>query len=159
MPKDVTLILVTLAAVAVSAVADRKRTANGLIEGWRMLRKLLPQFLLLLILVSPFLTLVPQDVLARLLGQQSASVGLITAALVGSVALIPGPIAYPLAGMLAQSGVSVTVLAVFITTLMMVGILTFPVEKEYLGVRIAVLRNVLSFLGALLIGLVVGWLL
>jgi len=154
-----TLLVITICAVAISAAVNRKRTARGLAKGWLMLRKMLPHFLLILILVSVFLTLVPQDILTHVLGQQSAAMGTVAAALLGSVALIPGPIAYPLAGMLRESGVSMSVLAVFITTLMMVGILTFPVEKEYLGIRIAILRNVLSFIGALLIGFVVGGLL
>jgi hypothetical protein len=41
----------------------------------------------------------------------------------------------------------------------MVGVLTFPVEKAYLGVRITVIRNVLSFIGAILISILVGVLL
>lgn len=156
MQKDLTLIIITFAALALSAVVDRKRTAKGIVNGLHMLFNLLPQFLLLVIFVSVFLTLVPPDDLVNLLGQSLTSVGIIAAAVIGSVALIPGPIAYPLAGMLYQRGVPVTILAVFITTLTMVGIFTFPIEKEYLGLRIAILRNVLSFFGALLIGFVVG---
>lgn len=81
---------------------------------------------------------------------------MLIAAGVGSVALIPGPIAYPLAGMLLERGVPYTVLAVFITTLMMVGVITFPVEREYLGTHTAGLRNLLSLAGALLVGLIMG---
>lgn len=159
MPKDLILIAFTVTAVIVSAAIDRRKTVQGVRKGWRMLTKLLPQFLLLLILVSVFLTLVSQETLVAILGQQAGILGVIVAAFTGSVALIPGPIAYPLAGILAESGVSLTVLAVFITTLMMVGVLTFPVEKAYLGGRLAILRNVLSLVGALLIGVLVGSLL
>ncbi len=94
-----------------------------------------------------------------LLGQESGVLGVLIAAVIGSVALIPGPIAYPLAGMLLERGVTYTVLAVFITTLMMVGVITFPVEKEYFGTHTAVLRNLLSFAGALLVGMIMGVLL
>ncbi len=159
MPKDLIIVIITTSAVALSAAIDRKRTAKGIVKGWRMLRKLLPQFLLMLIFVSVFLALLPKDVLARFLGQHLVGAAPIVAALLGSAALIPAPIAYPLAGMLRESGVSISVLAIFITTLMMVGILTFPVEKAYLGTRIAILRNFLSFIGALLIGLIIGGLL
>ena len=48
------------------------------------------------------------------------------------------------------------VLAAFTTTLMMVGILTAPIEKEYFGVKVTVIRNVISFLIALIITVVVG---
>jgi len=45
---------------------------------------------------------------------------------------------------------------VFITTLMMVGITTLPVESRYFGWKIALYRNGLSFIGALVVGLLMG---
>ena len=125
----------------------------------RMLLNLVPQLLLLVVLVSLFLGIVPRETLVHLLGRESGVVGVLLAAGIGSVTLMPGPIAYPLAGMLLQSGVTYMVIAVFVTTLMMVGVITFPVEKEYLGFRVALLRNVLSLAGALAIGLLMGVLL
>jgi uncharacterized membrane protein YraQ (UPF0718 family) len=159
MYKNIALVVITLSIGGVSAILDRKRTVKGVFGGLRMLFNLLPQFLLMVISVSVFLALVPPDDLTIFLGRQFTSIGFMAAAFLGSVALIPGPIAYPLVGMLYQNGVSVTILAVFITTLTMVGIFTLPIEREYLGTRIAVFRNILSFFGALLIGLAVGWLL
>jgi uncharacterized membrane protein YraQ (UPF0718 family) len=156
MPGDLTVILITAALIGASSFVDRRKTWDGLKKGAKMFKKLLPHFLLLLALVSVFLGIVSPETLMSLLGQEAGGLGVLIAALVGSVALIPGPIAYPMAGMLLQSGVSYTVLATFVTTLMMVGILTFPVEKAYLGVRIAIIRNALSFIGALLISILVG---
>lgn len=124
-----------------------------------MFVKLVPQLLLLVVLVSVFLGVVPRETLAQLLGRESGVIGVLIAAGIGSVTLIPGPIAYPMAGMLLQRGVTYTVIAVFITTLMMVGVVTFPVEKEYLGFKIALLRNLLSLAGALCIGILIGALL
>ncbi|HOV07644.1 MAG TPA: hypothetical protein PK482_00855, partial [Spirochaetota bacterium] len=71
---------------------------------------------------------------------------------IGSVALIPGFISYPLAAVLLKNGVSYPVISIFITTLMMVGIVTLPIEKKFFGWRVALTRNILSFIGALIIG-------
>ncbi len=150
---DTVLVGVTVALVTLSLVGDRRRTWGGLRKGARMLYKLLPQFLLLLVFVSIFVVIVPQATLAHAFSQRT---GLMAAALAGSVALIPGPIAYPLAAMLAEEGVPYTVLAVFVTTLMMVGVMTLPIEKAYFGIRIAILRNLLSLIGALFVGITVG---
>ncbi|MGD8352667.1 MAG: hypothetical protein PVJ01_00765 [Pseudomonadota bacterium] len=147
------------AAVGLSAIADRSRTVEGIRRGMAMLRSLLPQFLLLVVLVSVLLGVLSRDTLALLLGRESGVLGVLIAAGVGSVALIPGPIAFPLAGMLLERGVGYTVLAVFITTLMMVGVVTFPVEKHYLGTRTALMRNFLSLAGALVVGMIMGVLL
>jgi uncharacterized membrane protein YraQ (UPF0718 family) len=38
----------------------------------------------------------------------------------------------------------------------MVGVLTLPLEAKYFGLKISIIRNVLSFIGALVIGLVIG---
>ena len=159
MQKDYYIILVTAVAVILSTATNRYKTWEGIRAGIRMLLNLVPQLVLLVVLVSVFLGLVPQNTLAQLLGHESGVTGILIAAGLGSIALIPGPIAFPMAGMLLQSGVSYMVLAVFITTLMMVGVVTFPVEREYLGFKVAMLRNLLSFAGALVIGVLMGALL
>jgi len=61
-------------------------------------------------------------------------------------------VAFPLAALLLKSGVGYAVVAVFITTLMMVGVLTLPLEIRFFGRRVALLRNGLSFIGALIVG-------
>jgi uncharacterized membrane protein YraQ (UPF0718 family) len=150
------LILVTISVVLISFFLDREKTFTGLKKGLRMFVSILPELLNILILVSVVLYLIPQSMLIRLLGRDSGMTGISIAALTGSISLIPGFIAYPLAAILLKSGVSYGVLAVFITTLMMVGVVTLPLEAKYFGLKTALLRNGLSFLGALIIGILVG---
>jgi uncharacterized membrane protein YraQ (UPF0718 family) len=78
---------------------------------------------------------------------------------VGSVALMPGFVAYPLAGLLRQSGASTPVLAAFVTSLMMVGVLTLPLEARFFGWRVSLLRNALAFIGAVLVAAGMAWVL
>ena len=150
------LIIVTLSVVLISFFLDRGKTFTGLKKGLRMFVNILPELLNILILVSVVLYLIPQSMLIRLLGRGSGITGISIAALTGSISLIPGFIAYPLAAILLKSGVSYGVLAVFITTLMMVGIVTLPLEARYYGLKTALLRNGLSFIGAIIIGILVG---
>jgi len=117
---------------------------------------ILPAMLNVLILVSIFLYLVPESFIIKTLGKDSGFMGFIIAGLIGSIALIPGFISYPLAAVLIKGGVSYKIIAVFITTLMMVGVLTLPIEIKYFGVRASVVRNILSFIGALIIGVIMG---
>ncbi|PIN72610.1 permease, partial [Candidatus Woesearchaeota archaeon CG10_big_fil_rev_8_21_14_0_10_45_5] len=62
------------------------------------------------------------------------------------------------AATLISKGASYGVVAVFMTTLMLVGVVTLPLEIKYFGKKAALLRNALNFVAALMIGLVVGWL-
>jgi len=47
-------------------------------------------------------------------------------------------------------------LSAFSTTLMMVGAISFPLEKTYLGTRLALCRNAISFVIAILVALATG---
>lgn len=121
-----------------------------------MFLKLLPVLLSTLALVSIVLYLIPDETLTKYMGEDSGAMGWMTAALIGSVALIPGFIAYPLCGILVDSGVALSVIAVFITTLMMTGFLTLPIEARFFGWKVSIIRNLVSLAGALIIGLLMG---
>jgi uncharacterized membrane protein YraQ (UPF0718 family) len=149
----------TLSIILISALSNAPKTWQGLQKGLNMLLKILPPLITIIILISVFLGFVSQDMLIKYLGKEAGFGGVLLAALLGSIALIPGFIAYPLGMLLLHNGVSYEVIAVFITTLMMVGILTLPIEIRYFGVKVSLLRNGLSFLGALLIGVLMGMLL
>ncbi len=146
------LFIVTALCLLASFIANRQKTWKGVKKGMMMFFKLLPTLLTVIILVSIVLFLTPNSVLLHYFGKEAGAWGYISAAVIGSVALIPGFIAFPLAGMLVKSGVSYAVISVFVTTLMMVGFITLPVEAKFLGFRVALTRNILSFFGALLIG-------
>lgn len=147
--------IITALALAGSLLADRRRTWQGLRRGWHLFLGILPMLLNVLILVSIALYLVPRETLARWLGANSGPAGYAIAAVIGSIALIPGFVAFPLAALLLKSGVGYAVVAVFITTLMMVGVLTLPIEIRFFGRKVALFRNGLSLIGALIIGLLI----
>jgi len=150
------LIFISVVCLILSLAVDQRKTFEGIKRGLKMFLNLLPALLIVLILVSIFLYLVPDKTIIKLLGAKSGVMGVVIAAAVGSIALIPAFIAFPLAKILLVKGVSYTVVAVFITTLIMVGVLTLPVEFKYFGKKAAIMRNVLSFLGAIIVGLLIG---
>jgi len=148
------LFIFTLAAVILSFIANRKKTIEGLKMALNLFLNILPSFITVLIAVAFLLAFLPKEVLAKLLGEKSGAFGFVIAALLGSISLIPGIVAYPL----LKNGASYPVIAVFITTLMMVGIVTLPVESKFFGFKVAFTRNLLSFIGALIIGLAIAFL-
>ncbi|MDD5039367.1 MAG: hypothetical protein PHN78_08670 [Dehalococcoidales bacterium] len=140
----------------VSFALDRKKTLDGFKRGWKMFRNVLIPFLNILVLVSVLLYFVPPSLITRFLGANSGVIGFLIAALVGSVTLIPGFISYPIAAGLIQQGASYAVVATFMTTMVMVGVVTLPIEIRYFGRKVAILRNSLNFVAAIAVGLLVG---
>ena len=48
------------------------------------------------------------------------------------------------------------VLAAFSTTLMMVGVLTYPIESRYFGAKVTILRNLVSLFIAAAVAIATG---
>ncbi len=150
------LFVITGVLLLVSFIANRRKTLSGLKKGAMQFLKLLPTLLTVIILVSAAIFFIPEKLLPTYFGDHAGILGYLSAAVVGSVSLIPGFISFPLAGMLLESGAGFGVIALFITTLKMVGIMTIPVEAKYFGMKVTLIRNGLSFLGAIVIGLIMA---
>ncbi len=146
----------TAALTAVLFIIDRKKTVRGLKIGLKKIRKNTPVFLNMIILVALSLYFVSDDLILRFLGEGSGAVGVALAGGLGSLAFMPGFVAFPLAGILLEKGVSYTVIAAFTTTLMMVGIVTYPVEKDFFGMKITIIRNIISLIMAVIVSIVIG---
>ena len=82
--------------------------------------------------------------------------GVIMAAFIGAITLIPGFVAFPLASALLQNGAGITQIAAFVSTLMMVGIVTIPVEIQYFGKKVTITRNLSAFVFSLVVAMVMG---
>ena len=148
--------LLTIAALLVSFLAGREKTLRAVRVAAKRFVAILPRFIPMLLLVAVVLYLVPERVIARYLGTENLWAGVLFASLLGSVSVMPGFIAFPLCGILLAKGVPYTVLAAFSTTLMTVGVVSAPVEMKYLGLKVTLLRNGVSFFIALIVALAVG---
>ncbi len=150
------LYIITAVSLLISLLCDRRKTGKALIGAVKKMRNILIPFLNMLIFVSVVLFAVPDEMIAKYLSHSDHFTGIITASLLGSITLMPGFIAFPLCGILLEKQVDYSVLSAFSTTLMMVGIVTFPIEKKYFGTKITLMRNGISFAIALTIALVTG---
>ena len=90
----------------------------------------------------------------RTLGGEVSALHVVIAAVAGTVAMIPNIIGIPLIASLVDSGASYTTAAAFLTTLLMVGFITMPMEIRELGLRFALLRAGLSLIAVIGIALV-----
>jgi len=140
----------------ISFIINKQKTIKAIKISFIKFKKIFPIFITMLILVSIILFLFPDEVISNYLGNSSKFISVLLASFIGSITLMPGFVAFPLSGILLTKGVPYMVLSAFTTTLMMVGIITFPLEKEYFGVKVTVLRNTISFFIALIIAVVTG---
>jgi uncharacterized membrane protein YraQ (UPF0718 family) len=150
------LYIATGLALLISFIANRDKTLKAVKIAFGEFINILPAFLSMIILVSIILFLVPDKVISNYLGKDNIFTGVLFASFFGSITLMPGFIAFPLCGILLKKGVLYMVLSAFSTTLMMVGVLTYPIEKEYFGIKVTIIRNIISFFIALVVAVMTG---
>lgn len=152
----IVLYIVTAAALTASLVASRDRTAAALKGALKRFGNILPAFMGMIVLFSVAITLLPPEIVEALLQRDNRWLSVAVASAVGSLTLMPGFIAFPLCGALLKEGVPRMVLAAFSTSLMTVGVLTYPLEQQYFGRRVTIIRNGISLVIALIVALVMG---
>lgn len=150
----------SIGLVLVSFYKDKMKTKKALMKAWKSFENILPQILGIITSVGIIIAFLNPERISTIIGGSSGWLGVILAAVVGSITLIPGFVAFPTAAILLENGAGYMQLGAFISTLMMVGLMTMPVEIEYFGKKATFLRNsfafVFSFLVAFIIGKVVG---
>ncbi len=112
--------------------------------------------LIIIILIGLLMGFVPTTEISKFIGKQSGFGGILLVAILGAILHIPALISFPLAASLLKGGASITAVAAFITTLTMIGVVTLPLEIKELGKRMALLRNGISFIIAIVIALILG---
>lgn len=140
----------------VSLAKSKEKTKIAFKVAKKSLLKTAPALLTMLGIVGLILGLLTAEKISSLIGAEAGIFATLTAALIGSLTLIPSLVAFPLAGSLLRSGATVMTISAFITTLVMVGIVTFPMEMKVLGKRFTLLRNGLGIIAALLIAFLMG---
>lgn len=154
----VTIILwiVTLLWFIISVIKDKKRTFTSITMSFGMMKKIGGEMVAILLLIGLILTLIPPETLHQFLNESNTLFSTIIFAVIGCITLIPAFVAFPLAGSLLDAGAGIMPIVAFITTLTMVGIVTFPLEKREFGMKFTLVRNGLSFIFAIVIATIMG---
>lgn len=150
------LYVLSIGAVAVSLFKSKEKTLLAFKKAWKSFENILPQFLSILVIIGIMLAILTPDQISKLMGNESGWFGVIVASLIGSITLIPGFVAFPLAAALLKSGAGYMQISAFISTLMMVGIITIPVEMDYFGKKATLTRNIAAFIFSLIVAFVMG---
>lgn len=135
---------------------DKKRTLGAVKMSGGMMKGMASEIIAILFLIGLILTFIPPEAIKKYMGDANTLLSTITFALIGCISLIPAFVAFPLVGSLLDAGAGIVPVVAFLTTLTMVGVVTFPLEKKEFGMKFTVVRNSLSFVFAVVIALAMG---
>jgi len=148
--------LLTAGFLVFSLIKDKRKTKEALKKAFGMGKGMLFSIFSIIFAIGLLLTLLPPQEIAVFVQKQNVLLATAVSALFGSITLIPAFIAFPLVGTLVNAGVGIVPSVSFLTTLTMVGFVTFPLEIKSFGKKFTFIRNALSFLFAIIIALAMG---
>lgn len=153
------IVLYSLTGVllAVSFIKNKQKTKRALLKALKTLENILPQFLAIIMLIGILLAIINAEFIGKFIGDSSGWWGVVLAASLGSITLMPGFIAFPMSVMILANGAGYMQIAAFVSSLMMVGIITLPMEIKFFNKKSAIIRNVTAFLFSFLVALIIGF--
>ena len=152
----IALYIIAGSALLLSFTKSKEKTILALKKAWKSFENIMPQFLAILIIIGIMLAILTPQQISLFIGSKSGWLGVLFAALIGSITLIPGFVAYPLAAALLKNGAGYMQIAAFVSTLMMVGIVTMPIEMKYFGKKATIIRNCAAFAFSMIVALAMG---
>ncbi|WHZ59973.1 hypothetical protein [Metabacillus hrfriensis] len=151
------IILYTIATIylGISFTKDKHKTKVALLSSWKMFRNVLPDLLAIMLFVGLALSLLTPSLISSIIGENSGLLGIIYSTIIGSIALVPSFIVFPLGHTLVQNGAALPQVAVLMSTLMSVGLATISMEQKTFGRSFAYARNISAIIMSLLFALII----
>lgn len=141
---------------------DRQKTKKALMKAKNMLVKLAPELLAILLFVGLSLSILTPETISSLIGDQSGILGVVIASFIGSFAMLPSFVVFPLANTLVSNGAGLVQVSAFIATLVSVGFASLPMERRIFGKEFTYMRNLsavlMAFIFSFVIWVVLPWL-
>jgi uncharacterized membrane protein YraQ (UPF0718 family) len=148
--------LVSIILLVLSMIKKKEETLKSIKKSKNMMKHMMPSIISIILIIGIILTVLPAETISTYFGDESSISSVVIASTIGSITIIPAFVAFPLVASFINSGANVMSATAFLTTLTMVGVATFPLEKEQFGTKFALYRNGLSFLFSIVIAVVMG---
>lgn len=143
---NIALWIITAGLLIFSFINSKEKSKIALKKAFNKFTNILSLFLLVLAGFALIVTFLSPEFLQEYIGIKSGIRGIAISLGFGSISVMPGFAAFPLCAALKGEGIPYYIIAAFSLSLMNVGIVTFPLEKKFLGFSVALIRNLTAFI-------------
>ncbi|RMF54972.1 hypothetical protein D6745_03490 [Candidatus Woesearchaeota archaeon] len=135
---------------------NRKKAVEAVKLSAKSFKRIFPLLLVILFVILILERILSFELIASSITSFSGWQGYLLSVFLGSIVQIPHFIAFSVAGQLLQGGVYPGFIAALVTSLVMVHTFSIPIEIKELGFKFAVIRNLISLIFAVIIGVIIG---
>ena len=130
----------------------KHKLKEAVVKAGRALLKSVPLILGTILLISLFVKLIPQSFYLKIF-TNNLFIDSFIGSLIGSVSAGTPLTSYIIGGELLKGGVGLIAVTAFIVAWVSVGVIQLPAESMILGRKFAILRNLLSFIFAIIVAI------
>lgn len=145
------LYLIAFILLLVSFLKNKDKTMKALKISFKSFEGIMPQFLGIIVVVGFLLAVFNPETISTLIGESSGFLGILFSSIIGSISMMPTFVAFSTGQTLLNNGAGYPQIGALITTLTMVGLMTYPLESKYIGKKAAFFRNLLAFFFAFVV--------
>ena len=131
---------------------EKSKFQTAFIKTWNSFKGSIPIIITVLMFISVLQVYLPKEGYVAIFSGNTFTDSFV-GALLGSVSLGNPIISYIIGGELLKNGVSLMAITAFLVSWVTVGIIQIPVEAYFFGKKFALVRNIVSFFGAMFIGI------
>lgn len=150
------LYCLSILLLIISFIKDKNKTKSAIISAVKSFENILPQFLFIIVTIGIILAFINPNTISKIIGSNSGFIGVILSAILGSITMMPTFVAFSLGNTLLLNGAGYSQVGALVSTLVLVGMMTYTLESQYIGKRAAFLRNFIGFLFSILAGILLG---
>lgn len=150
------LYCLSILLLIISFIKDKNKTKSAIISAVKSFENILPQFLFIIVTIGIILAFINPNTISKIIGSNSGFIGVILSAILGSITMMPTFAAFSLGNTLLLNGAGYSQVGTLVSTLVLVGMMTYTLESQYIGKRAAFLRNFIGFLFSILAGILLG---
>ena len=132
--------------IIISFFKDKTKTFKALKTAFKSFESIMSQFLGIILTVGLLLSIINAETISKIIGENSGFIGVFISSIFGSITMMPTFVAFSTGNTLLESGAGYAQVGALISTLTMVGVITYPLEAKYIGKKGALLRNLLAFI-------------
>lgn len=131
---------------------QNKTLVHSIIKSAKSFSKVIPMLVGVILLMGLFQTFITQEMIVSIFSGNPFSDTLL-GTITGGVSVGTPVVSYVISGELLSSGVSLYAVTAFILSWVSLGVVQLPLEFELFGKRFTILRNLFSFVAAIVVTL------
>ncbi len=131
----------------------KKKLEESISKAWKSLYKTFPVLLGTILLISFITKIIPKSFYTKLF-TNNIIIDPFIGSLTGSISAGSPVISYILGGEFLNQGIGILTVTAFIVAWVTVGLIQLPAESSLLGKKFAIIRNITSFIFAIIVAII-----